>query len=77
MSPLPQNCEQRCARNSFSNEVYLFTWKHNIMKGAGSHFSDYMLYVKMDWSVINKMPFQGAMENAEVFYEVLWNEIDT
>lgn len=77
MSPLLHNCEQWFTRNSFSNKVYLFIWKHSIMKGAGSHFSDYMLYAKTDWSVINKMPFQGTIENAVVFYEVLWNKIDT
>lgn len=57
--------------------VYLFTQKHGIMKGISSHFSDYTLFMKMDWRVINKMPFQGTVENTEIFYEVLWNEIDT
>lgn len=47
------------------------------MKGISSHFSDYTLFMKMDWRVINKMPFQGTVENTEIFYEVLWNEIDT
>lgn len=58
-------------------EGHLGTQEHGLLERARGHFSHHMLLVQMDWRVINQMPFQGAVENAEIFNEVLWNEIDT
>lgn len=56
---------------------YLGTQEHGLVKGACGHLSDRVLFVKMDWGVTNQMPFQGTVENTEIFNEALWNEIDT
>lgn len=37
-----------CARKLLSDEVYLGTQEHGLVKGVGSHFSDHMLFMKMD-----------------------------
>lgn len=36
---------------------YLGTEEHGLVKGVRSHFSDHVLFMKMDWRVINQMPF--------------------
>ena len=73
----PQKSEQPSARNLVSSEVYLFTQKHGLTERRSHHFSDDVRLPGMDWRVINKMPLQGAVENAEILYEVLWKEIGT
>jgi len=47
------------------------------MEGAGGHFNHNALCRDTDWGAIHEMPLQRTVENAEIFYEVLWNENET